>query len=92
MHVAASPQAIELVRAAGSRLFVWPARTLGCQPMIYLNASAERPSGETFRRAPFSSFELWVGSHGPWPDELELDVSRGRLRALWDGAAWKLHD
>jgi hypothetical protein len=91
MRVAASPQAVELVRNAGNRLYVWPTCTPGCQPMTHLEADVSPPTGETFHRADFAPFELYLVVGGRWPDELELDVSRGRIRALWDGAAWKIH-
>ena len=90
MQVGATAQAIELVRAAGNRLYVWPHRTAGCQPMTYLKTSTEPTAGVTFQRAPFAPFELYLATDGRWPDQLQLDVSRGHIRALWDGAAWKI--
>ena len=90
MRVAATTEAIELVRAAGGRVYVWPTRTVGCQPLTFLEAASEPPGGETFHRASFEAFELYLAADARWPSELHLDVSRGRVRALWDGAAWRL--
>jgi hypothetical protein len=58
VQVFVGPQVLELVRAAGNRLYVWPTRTAGCQPMTYLDAGTERPAGASFRRASFAPFEL----------------------------------
>ena len=88
MQVAATAQAIELVRAAGNRLYVWSNRTAGCQPMTYLETSTEPADGAIFQRAPFAPFELYLATDGRWPDQLQLDVSRGHLgrRGLEDRA------
>lgn len=88
MVVTATPAAIDLVLAAGGQLFVWPVRSSGCQPLTRLRTSFAPVSGRTFRRIGFEGLELHLAEAGRWPQELGFDVRRGRLRALWDGAAW----
>jgi hypothetical protein len=92
VDVHATPEAVALVRATGGRLYVWPQRSTGCQPLTVLVAAAEAPAAREFRRVPFAPFELWfaAGPGGAEPAELGLDAGRGRMRATWDGAAWAI--
>ena len=88
MVVTATPAAIDLVLASGGRLFVWSARSSGCQPLTRLRTSFVPVAGLTFRRVRFEGIELHLAEARQLPRELGLDVRRNRLRALWDGAAW----
>lgn len=90
MLISASSEAIELVLAAGGRLYVWPARSVGCQPLTRIDSAWEARRGRTFHRADFGPFALHLAVTGPWPQELVLDVHRGRVRALWNGDAWAI--
>lgn len=86
--VTATPAAIDLVLASGGHLFVWSVRSSGCQPLTWLRTSFVPVAGRTFRRIGFEGIELHLAESRRWPQELGFDVRRGRLRALWDGAAW----
>jgi len=88
MTVTATPAAVDLVLAAGGRLFVWSVRSSGCQPLTRLRTSFVPVAGRTFRRIGFEGFALHLAESRRWPRELGFDVRRGRIRALWDGAAW----
>ncbi len=90
MRIAATAEAIALVCASGGRLYVWPTRSVGCQPVTRLTTSATPVAARTFRRAEFAPIALYLGVSLRWPEELGLDVRRGRVRALWDGNAWAL--
>jgi hypothetical protein len=92
VDVHATPEAVAMVRAAGGRLYVWPDRSAGCQPLTVLAAAADAPTGRHCERVPFAPFELYfaAGSGGTAPAELGLHVARGRVRATWDGAAWAI--
>ncbi len=80
----------EAIRAAGGRLYVWPMSSVGCQPMVRLEAATERPRGRAFRRVANANFDLYLATAGRWPEELGLTLVRGRVRALWDGAVWQI--
>jgi hypothetical protein len=92
VEVRATPEAIALVRASGGRLYVWPERSSGCQPLTVLAASAQAAPGRAFARVPFAPFELYfaVTPGSAVPRQLGLDLHRARVRATWDGAAWAL--
>lgn len=90
MRIAATTEAIEIVRASGGRLYVWQERSSGCQPMTFLQAAAAPAAGRTFHRADFAAFELYLAASGRWPLELRLETRRGRVQARWDGSAWAL--
>jgi hypothetical protein len=86
VHIVASADAVELVRSSGGRLYVWSTRSWGCQPVTRLHASAAPAPGRAFVHAEFDAVDLYLAEVGHWPPELGLDVYRGRVRALWDGA------
>ena len=90
MQVTTTDEADDVIRAAGGRLYVWPVSTGGCQPMARLEATTERPVGRAFRRVVNPNFDLYLATEGRWPEELGLTLVRGRVRALWDGAAWQI--
>jgi hypothetical protein len=88
VRVSASVEAIDLVLSSGGRLYVWPARSVGCQPVSRLEAATAPRHGRTFERSDFEPFALYLAVTGPWPAALGLEAHRGRVRALWDGSAW----
>jgi hypothetical protein len=88
VRISAGVEAIDLVLSSGGRLYVWPARSVGCQPIDRLETGPVPPRGRTFERADFGPFALYLAVTGRWPQELLLEVYRGRVRALWDGGAW----
>lgn len=90
MHVVASAALIELVRSSGGRLYVWPTRSAGCQPVTRLRASVTPAVGREFHRVEFDPIELYLAAATRWPRELGLDMRRGGVRALWDGNAWAI--
>lgn len=90
VRVSASAEAIDLVLSRGGQLYVWPARSLGCQPLSRLEAAWAPPRGRRFDRADFAPFALYLAAIGRWPQDLALQVHRRRVRALWDGGAWAI--
>lgn len=82
-----------LARSWGGRLYVWPTRSAGCQPITMLHASPTPAVGRTFDRAGFDPIEVHLalpkaGSADRWPHELGLVERRGKIWALWDGSRW----
>jgi hypothetical protein len=91
MQVVASPEARELVRKGGGRLFVWARKSRCCGPITFLQTSTEAPERE-FRRVEADDIEVYFAAGiRKLPDELHVEV-RGRLRrrleAYWDGCAY----
>jgi hypothetical protein len=92
MRVDVSPEAADLVRERGGRLWVWAARPRVCcwGTPAYMHASTEPPPG----LAGFSSVSdgdveiLFRAAAGRIPDVLEIGVHgrrRPRVEAYWDG-------
>jgi len=95
VRIVASPGAVAFVQSSGGRLYVWPTRSRGCQPITMLHASPTPPAGRTFQRAEFDPIELHLalpeaGLADRWPQELGLVERRGKLWALWDGSRWAI--
>lgn len=89
MKVVATPTAVDVVRAAGGRLYVWRTpRTRGCNGMRFLRTAPEPPPGIEFTRLPCDQFELHFGDAAVLPARLEVEARRGRVEAYWDGCAW----
>jgi len=91
MQVRASPEARELVREGGGRLFVWTRKGRCCGAVTLLQASTEAPERE-FRRVAAAEIEVYLAAGiRRLPDELLVEV-RGRrrkhLEAYWDGCAY----
>jgi len=91
MRVRASPEAVQLVRDRGGKLYVWAKKTRCCGgSVIFLETSSE--AGERpFRRVPADGIELYLDESMREPDELELDVGglrRKHVHAYWDGCAY----
>src|SRR5262245_7640312 len=92
MRIAASDEAIDLIRHDGGRVYVW-VRPLPAARVNVVETSTNEPSGpQTFDRVEGPEVELYLatGSLAP-PDELELEV-RGllhrRVTAYWNGCAY----
>ena len=92
MRVTATPEAADLVRERGGRLYVWPRTGRCCRSVTWLETATEPEGGRAFRLAYADDFELYVPRHlGRLPDELEVDVRgrrRRRIEAYWNGCAW----
>jgi hypothetical protein len=93
MNVVATPEAENLIRQQGGRLFVWADLRRCCGGATYLLSSFEPRAGRTFRRVEGSDdFELYVdlGRLRP-PQELQLGVRgrrRQRVEAYWNGCVF----
>jgi hypothetical protein len=92
VRVVASPEAVDLVRERGGRLYVWTKSSRCCSGRLtWLEASTEPGGGRTFRRVEGAAIELYVPSDlSRLPEELVVEA-RGRrrhLEAYWDGCAW----
>jgi len=92
MRVVASPEARELVRDGGGRLFVWAKTSRCCGPVTYLRASTQAPEAE-FRRVEADGMDVYLASGiRELPEELHVEVQsrrrRRRLEAYWDGCAY----
>jgi hypothetical protein len=91
MRLVASPEAEEVVRAGGGRLFVWSKR-VRCCGITFLQASTEPPDRE-FRCVETGSIEVYLaGGFRELPGELHVEL-RGRrghrhLEAYWNGCAY----
>ncbi len=90
VRITASPGAVALARSWGGRLYVWPTRSAGCQPITMLHTSVAPVAGRTFHRAEFDPIELNLALASRWPQELELVERRGKVWALWDGSRWAI--
>ncbi len=90
VRIVASADAIALVRSSGGRLWVWPSRSAGCQPITMLHTSVAPVAGRTFHRAEFDPIELNLALAFRWPQELGLVERRGKVWALWDGSRWAI--
>jgi len=82
VRIVASADAIALVRSLGGRLWVWPSRSAGCQPITMLHTSVAPVAGRTFHRAEFDPIELNLALASRWPQELELVERRGKVCGL----------
>ena len=82
VRIVASADAIALVRSLGGRLWVWPSRSAGCQPITMLHTSVAPVAGRTFHRGEFDPIELNLALASRWPQELELVERRGKVCGL----------
>jgi hypothetical protein len=90
VRVVASPEAREVVREGGGRLFVWARRSRCCGSITYLRASTEAPERE-FRRVEAGDINVYLAAGiRELPKELHVEVHgrRKRLEAYWDGCAY----
>jgi hypothetical protein len=93
VRVVASPEAVDLVRDGGGRLYVWTKSSRCCSGRLtWLEASTEPGEGRAFRRVEGAAIELYVPANlSHLPEELVVEA-RGRrrwhLEAYWDGCAW----
>jgi hypothetical protein len=93
VRVVASPEAVDLVRERGGRLYVWTKSSRCCsRRLTWLEASTEPGERRAFRRVERAPIELYVPSGlSRLPEELVIEA-RGRrrrhLEAYWDGCAW----
>jgi hypothetical protein len=90
VRVVASPEAREVVREGGGRLFVWARRSRCCGSITYLRASTEAPERE-FRRVEAGDIDVYLAAGiRELPKELHVEVHgrRKRLEAYWDGCAY----
>ncbi len=90
MRVVASPEAREVVREGGGRLFVWARKSRCCGSVTYLRASTEAPERE-FRRVEADGIDVYLAAGiRELPKELHVEVHgrRRRLEAYWDGCAY----
>jgi hypothetical protein len=95
MQVEVSPEASQLVRKRGGRLWVWAARPrlCCCGTPAYMHAATERPPGlSAFRLVPQAGqdgVEVWFRAPGGRvPEVLEIGLRgrrRPRVEAYWDG-------
>ena len=88
MRVIASPEAADLVRERGGRLYVWVEKGRCCGGAQRLRTSAELRGDRPFERVYDEGFELFFPAQARLPAELHLEARRGRLDAYWDGCAW----
>ena len=91
MEVVASPDAVELVRERGGKLFVWSRTSRCCRGAIsFLEASTERNDRHAFRPVPADGIELYVDLPR-LPEQLEIDLYgrfHRKVGAYWEGCAW----
>jgi len=94
MKLEATPEATELIRARGGRLWVWASPRACCGGTRFIEASPSPPSGlEGFIQLPADGFDLFVRPVGSrvLPDELNVDlhgIRHRRVRASWNGCAY----
>ena len=99
MRVDVSPEAEEVVRRLGGRLWVWAARPWGCcwATPAYMHAATaapERIAPSAFSPVDADGLEIWFRAPGGrMPDVLEIGL-RGkrhpRVEAYWDGCSYML--
>jgi hypothetical protein len=97
VRVDVSPEAGELVRGQGGRLWVWAARPWACcwGTPAYLHAATAPPPGMSgFSPVDAPELEVWFRAPaGRLPDVLEIALRgkrRPRVEAFWDGCAYVL--
>jgi hypothetical protein len=90
MKLVVGPGFREFVEAHGGAVYVW-SRTIGCcrARTHVLEAATERPTDRELELVHAADgFQLHAPPGLVEPQELHLEVSRGRLRASWNGQAW----
>jgi hypothetical protein len=97
VRVDVSPEAGELLRERGGRLWIWASRPWACcwGTPAYLRAATAPPPGLSgFSPVDAPGLEVWFRAPaGRLPDVLEIAL-RGRrhprVEAFWDGCAYVL--
>lgn len=95
MKVIAGPEASQLIKEQGGRLYVWSDLHRCCSGGItYLKTGSAPAKGRRFDRTDVDGFELWFdfGSKEP-PSELNLEAKgwrKRRIEAYWNGCAYAI--
>jgi hypothetical protein len=92
-----SPEAADLIRQLGGRLWIWAARPRLCcwGTPAFMRVATERPQELSgFSLVPCDGLEVWFRvSAGRFPDVLEIGQSgrrRPKVEAYWDGCRFAL--
>jgi hypothetical protein len=91
MRVEASPEAIELVREHGGKLYVWAKRARCCGGSLTFLETSSEPGERPFRRVDADGIELYMDARLGEPDELVIEAKgrrRKHVHAYWDGCAY----
>ena len=89
MRVVARPEALALLRRAGT-VYVRPHALRCCAGRQYvLEAALDRPSGEFELVHAADGFEIHASPGLVEPEELHFELDRkGRVHAYWNGQGW----
>jgi hypothetical protein len=89
--VTSSPEAVDVIRERGGRLYVWAKRSRCCHgPLVFLETSTE-PGDREWRRVEADGIELYFDARLREPQELVLEAHgrrRKHVHAYWDGCAY----
>lgn len=91
VRVNASPEALELVRERGGRVFVHARRHRCCGGSLTTLETAVEPGTRTFERYECDGIVVYLDDRLAPPAELELVASGRRrrvVRAYWNGCAY----
>jgi hypothetical protein len=91
VHVQASPEAVELVREQGGKLYVWARRARCCHGSITFLETSSEPGERPFRRVESEGIELYLDARLGEPEELVIEAKgrrRKHVHAYWDGCAY----
>jgi hypothetical protein len=91
MRVEASPEAVQLVRASGGKLYVWAKRSRCCHGSITFLETSTAPRERPVRRVEADGIELYLDTRLGEPEELVIEATgrrRKHVHAYWDGCAY----
>jgi hypothetical protein len=89
VRLVAGPGVREHVDVHGGAVYVWARSVRCCRGRTHLlEAATDRPDRELELVHAADGFQVYATPGLVEPEELQLEVHRGRLRAFWNGQAW----
>jgi hypothetical protein len=91
VRVEASPEAVELIREQGGRLYVRAKKARCCRGSLTFLETSTEPAERSYRRTDTSGVEIYLDERLGEPEELVLEAKGRRhkhVHAYWDGCAY----
>ena len=83
------PPAQDHIDEHGGAVYLWAKRYRCCRGSTFVLESATEPPDREFELVHAADgFQVFATPGLRQPDELHLELSRGTLRAFWNGQGW----